>query len=186
MTCPAMCLLTEATLLNPTFYFLTSKKKFTGVYLNCIGYEHQEYYSEQERYDNISEFFLHKIPIHPTLPAIYIEDYSFGSHGKVFHIAENTGLLKYKLWDIGLKFNTVAPKAVKKFATGNGNADKAKMYEAFVSDTGIQLEQHYGVGSPVSDMVDAYYIAKYGLQLSQTTKGIGDEKNNSKGIRPKS
>ena len=29
---------------------------------------------------------------------ISIEDYSMGSRGRVFHIGENAGILKYRLW----------------------------------------------------------------------------------------
>lgn len=151
------------------FYFLTEHKKLTGTIQNAVGYEHKEYYCEQERYDNIAEFFLSKIPTKP-LPQIFIEDYSFGSKGRVFHIAENCGLLKNKLWEVGFKFTTVPPTVIKKYATGKGNADKAKMYEAFVGETGRNLISLYSktgrLDSPVTDIVDSYYIAKYGYHLT--------------------
>ena len=125
------------------------------------------YYTEQERYDNIAEFFINKIPT-KEIPNIYIEDYSFGSVGKVFHIAENTGLLKYKLWEVGYKFTTVPPTVIKKFATGKGNADKAKMYDQFYNDTKkdfvMLFNKNLTLGSPVTDIVDSYYIAKYGYE----------------------
>jgi hypothetical protein len=168
LTSPAMCLMTEPRIGKSVFYFLTNNKKHAGNFDNAIGFEHKEYYCEQERYDNIAEFFLSKIPLHPELPQIFIEDYSFGSTGKVFHIAENAGMLKYKLWEVGLKFTTVPPTVVKKFATGKGNADKAKMYEAFYNETGkdyaMLLNRNLTLGSPVTDIVDSYYIAKYGYE----------------------
>ena len=116
---------------------------------------------------------------------MYIEDYSFGSTGRVFHIAENCGLLKYKLWEIGLRFTTIAPSAIKKFATGKGNADKQKMYDAFVAETGQNLIQFYSksgtLTSPVTDIVDSYYIAKYGM--STTNKEIDNGKNDTKKLK---
>jgi hypothetical protein len=100
--------------------------------------------------------------------SIFIEGYAFGASGKVFHIAENTAILKHKLYNAGVSYETVAPTAVKKFATGKGNANKEAMYEAFVEETGedlmMKLSPKAGqINSPVSDIVDAYYICKYGV-----------------------
>lgn len=185
LTCPAMCVMTAPSIDKAMFYYLTSNKKMVGNFGNAIGYLHKEYYSEQERYDNIAEFFLNKIPTKPTIPHVYIEDYSFGSTGRVFHIAENCGLLKYKLWEIGLRFTTIAPSAIKKFATGKGNADKQKMYDAFVEETGQNLIQFYSksgtLTSPVTDIVDSYYIAKYGM--STTNKELDNGKNDTKKLK---
>ncbi|CAB4124266.1 hypothetical protein UFOVP49_104 [uncultured Caudovirales phage] len=184
MSSPAMCVMAGPTIEQSMFYYLTSNKKLVGNWDNAIGVEHKEYYSEQERYDNIAEFFLNKIPIRDTPPKIYIEDYSFGSTGRVFHIAENAGLLKYKLWEVGYNFNTIAPSVIKKFATGKGNADKQKMYEAFVSETGKDIVKYYSksgtLGSPVTDIVDSYYIAKYGYQLANNKEGTPNAGSDSK------
>jgi hypothetical protein len=90
---------------------------------------------------------------------------------KVFHIAENTAILKYNLWDAQIEFDIIPPTVIKKFATGKGNANKEKMYEAFVNENpGVDLRswltpRSSNVISPVSDIVDAYFIAKYGLSL---------------------
>ena len=168
MSTPAMCLMGESTAFNDCkFYYLTGVKKAEGIFYrgNIIGTLHKEYYSEQERFDDISDFFLTKIPITKPAPSIAIEDYSFGSTGRIFNIAENTGLLKHKLWEVGYKFSVVAPTTIKKYASGKGNADKVKMYETFVKETGIELSKimfpDRALGSPVSDIVDSYYIAKF-------------------------
>jgi hypothetical protein len=59
----------------------------------------------------------------------------------------------------------VPPTVVKKFATGKGNATKEKMYEAFITDTDIDLHNIISpttkLGSPTTDVVDAWYIARY-------------------------
>ena len=58
---------------------------------------------------------------------------------------------------------------VKKGATGKGNADKDKMYEAFVNETKIDLKKIFDtekVGNPISDIVDSYYIMKVGNAIS--------------------
>ena len=57
------------------------------------------------------------------------------------------------------------PGQVKKHATGKGNADKLKMYEQFVQDTKIDLMKEFDqskLNNPVTDVVDAYYVAKAG------------------------
>ena len=89
-----------------------------------------------------------------------------GAKGKVFHIAENCGLLKHKLWVAAHRYQTITPTALKKFATGKGNADKCMMHAAFVAETGIDLmkamdKESKDCGSPVSDIVDSFYLAKY-------------------------
>ena len=101
---------------------------------------------------------------------VTIEGYSMGSKGKVFHIAENTGLLKYKLWKHNIPFDTPAPTTVKKFATGKGNAPKERMYECFEATTGWDLESLLDCRrdkNPVSDVVDAYYMATYGADQNK-------------------
>ena len=66
-----------------------------------------------------------------------MEGYSFGSTGRVFNIAENTGILKYNLWAALIHFDVLAPTTVKKFATGSGSASKVDMFNQFVEENGI-------------------------------------------------
>jgi hypothetical protein len=166
LSCPCMCVMEKPDIKNVRFYYLTTVKKDTGVFGGKItGELHKEYFSEQERYDNIADFFLNNIPT-TSPPHVFIEDYSFGSKGKVFHIAENCGVLKHKLWEVGYKHEVVPPTVIKKFATGKGNADKEAMYAAFLKETNVDLARILfstkKLGSPVTDIVDSYYIAKYG------------------------
>jgi Holliday junction resolvasome RuvABC endonuclease subunit len=103
---------------------------------------------------------------------IVLEGYSFGSTGRVFHIAENIGLLKHKMWEAKIKFDVIAPTAIKKFATGKGNANKEKMQEAFVDETNIDvklvLSQSEKQWSPSGDIIDSYYMCKYAFDLATT------------------
>ena len=103
-------------------------------------------------------------------PEIFIEGYSFGSKGQgLFQIAENCGILKYRLLEKGHNYNTVVPSVVKKGATGKGNADKDMMYEAFVKETKMDLKKLLDtdkVGNPVSDIADSYFIKKVGYENS--------------------
>ena len=65
----------------------------------------------------------------------------------------------------------MAPTTIKKFATGKGNANKEKLYDAFVEETGIDIRKTLDISNkswnPVSDIVDAYYIAKYGFMNNE-------------------
>lgn len=166
LSCPCVCISTDKTFANSAAYFLTDRKAVVGKFQNITGAQHDEYLSEQQRYENIANWVLSILSgLTSDKIHIMIEDYSFGSKGKVFHIAENCGLLKYLLYKNGYKFSTVPPTVVKKFATGKGNAKKENMYEAFVAETGLDLHNIISpttkLGSPTTDIVDAWYMARY-------------------------
>ena len=162
-----------------TFYFLTNTKKFDATFcrpfvtnVRYIGTSHKPYTNEPERYSQIADWVVDIIKSYGDAttgsnrikPTIQIEDYSFGSTGRVFHIAENLGLLKYKLKiECGWDYTLLPPSVIKKFATGKGNANKELMLHAFEKDTGTNLAQVFDTTSksPVSDVADAYFICKY-------------------------
>tara|TARA_R100000030_G_scaffold96759_1_gene85188 strand:- start:171 stop:638 length:468 start_codon:yes stop_codon:yes gene_type:complete len=152
------------------FYYLTNKKKWIGqISEDIVGVEHKEWTDPIQRFKNISDFILDILP-QTYLPKIFIEGYSFGSKGQgLFQIAENCGILKYRLQEQGYNYSTVVPSVVKKGATGKGNADKDKMYEAFLKETKIDLKKLFDtekVGNPISDIVDSYFIQKVGYENS--------------------
>ena len=169
LTSPAVCVNNDGDFM---FYYLTNKKKWIGqMAKNIIGYEHQEYKTPIHRFSQISDwvFDVLKDTFHKQ-QQVYIEGYSFGSKGQgIFQIAENCGILKYRLQELNVPYDTVVPSVVKKGATGKGNADKDMMYEAFVKEIKLDLKKIFDtekVGNPISDIVDSYYIQKvgYGLQ----------------------
>ena len=160
LTSPAVCID------GKKYYYLTNKKKWLGkISEDIIGYEHKEWTDPIQRFKNISDFVFDVIN-QTYLPRIFIEGYSFGSKGQgLFQIAENCGILKYRLQEENLPYSTVVPSVVKKGATGKGNADKDMMYEAFVKETKIDLKKLFDtekVGNPISDIVDSYFIQKVG------------------------
>jgi Holliday junction resolvasome RuvABC endonuclease subunit len=144
-------------------YFLSDVKKMHTVFLgNVRGEAFEEYNTECQRYDTISDWAIQYL-IGCTM--VGLEDYAFAAKGRVFHIAENTGILKYKLFQQSIPIETIPPTVVKKNATGKGNSDKEAMYQAFISETGVFLKDiitplKKDVGNPVSDIVDSYYICK--------------------------
>ena len=166
LTSPAVCVSRDKTFSNSFFYYLNDRKSVQGKFHNILGDQHEEYLTDQERYENIASWVLTILADFKKEDiVILIEDYSFGSKGKVFNLAENCGVLKYMLYKAGYKFFTVPPTVVKKSATGKGNATKEKMYESFVNETGIDLHNIISpttkLGSPTTDIVDAWYIARH-------------------------
>ena len=160
-----------------SFHFLTSKKKHIGKFgKNIFGYEIKDYKTPIERFTNISTWALDIIHKHKTDTAkVFIEGYSFGSKGQaVFQIAENCGILKYRLQlSPSILYDTVVPSVVKKFASGKGNADKQLMYDSFSKHTKQDLLKIFDMGklnNPVTDIVDSYYIAKVGYENSKSEK----------------
>ena len=134
--------------------------------------------SNEERYFEVAfeiMEFIHKNAISSD-KEVYIEDYSFGSTGSVFNIAESTATLKHLLWMSNYNINKISPKSIKKYATGSGNATKTDMYNTFIDKTGFDFNKvligpkkdiekgDEKIPSPVSDLIDAYFLLQYGLQ----------------------
>jgi Holliday junction resolvasome RuvABC endonuclease subunit len=184
LTCPCVCVSRNKVFADSYFHFLSDNKKAIGKVGNIYGDEHDEYLTDQQRYENIASWALNIIsPLKEEELVILIEDYSFGSKGRVFNLAENCGILKYMLYKQDYKFFTVPPTVIKKYATGKGNADKQKMYESFFELTQIDLHSIYSpksvkLASPVTDIVDAFYLTHY-MQDSIINKDM--EKINANG-----
>lgn len=131
--------------------------------------EYPVYSCEQERHKLLALRTLEFIEQYTYNPLIRIEGYSYGSSGKVFNLAENCGQLKQLIFEEGLidRLSIISPSTLKKYANGKGNANKILMYESFVEQTGMNLKEIIGdkskeekVGSPTSDIVDAWFIAR--------------------------
>lgn len=167
---PAICVfddndgMLEFNFANCTVYYLTAVQKYAKPYNgNIIGESMFSNSTDCGRYHSISDWALE---VCSGVDEVALEGYAFGAKGKVFHIAENTGILKYRLDRVGMPIEIVAPTTVKKFATGKGNSNKDDMHESFEEETGCNLmvmmtPSKKLCGNPVSDVVDAYYICKY-------------------------
>jgi len=175
LTSPALCINCDDEYM---FYYLTSKKKYIGqMAKNIIGFEHKEYKTPIERFSQISDWAINtfnRLKFNKETLKVFIEGYSFGSKGQgIFQIAENCGILKYRLQELKFDYDTVVPSVVKKGATGKGNADKDMMYGAFTKETKIDLKKIFDtdkVGNPISDIVDSYYIQKIGYENLKSKK----------------
>ena len=164
---PAICIsdMTESfSFYGCQFYYLTNTKKYARkIKENVRGETFSDYNQEIERYETIADWAADKVV---GCCHIGLEGYAYNATGRVFHIAENTGVLKYKLYQNSIPVDVIPPSEVKKFATGKGNANKEKMYSSFFEETGVPLANFMGmtptnVKSPLSDVVDSYYICKF-------------------------
>jgi hypothetical protein len=169
LSSPAICLHTgdEWHYDNCIFYYYVKQKKLlqgeVGQYQATIYPDNWK--TDQERYDMLGSWSQDKCF---ECDFVGIEGYAFGAVGRVFQIAENAGLFKHKLYENGVPFGVYAPTVIKKFGCGKGNANKEMMIEAFEAETGVDIRQKCGIinksWNPITDIVDAYYICKYGFQ----------------------
>ena len=172
MTCPAIAIHPIKPIKNfndVKVFFYTSENKYkSGFNDNIYGMSHIPYETDMERYDNISEWAL-AILQKFGVKEVALEGYSMGSKGQVFNIGENTGILKYKLWQAGITFTVPAPTTIKKHFTGKGNAKKEAMLDAFDSRFDIDLKTiinytRKNIESPIGDVVDCVAIVDYLIQ----------------------
>lgn len=155
---------------NPAFP--SNIKLYTLPTFEDSGASHR---AQMERFRALSELVLLEMKLANCTPFdtfVYMEGYSFGSSGLVFDLAENAGILKYRLFQEGYLIESVTPSSLKKFATGKGNALKEDMYAAFIKEKQPELKSFLSpkskiVGSPLSDLVDSWFLAKYGLGAIQ-------------------
>jgi Holliday junction resolvasome RuvABC endonuclease subunit len=133
--------------------------------------------NQLERYKYLSSWTV-EIFDEYKIETAYIEDYSFGSSGSsVLNIAENCGIMKYRLQSsLGVEINLVSPKSIKKFASGSGNANKEQMETNFIQETQFNirdvLNQTTKQMNPSSDIIDSYFIYRYGLVDKQMAQSI--------------
>ena len=156
-------------------YYLSNNEKQQQLASGCgvsnlIAERYPEWNCEEERHDKLSNWAYQRVQ---GCDEVYLEGYAFATAAQagVRSIAENTGLLKHKMWKNKISFKSYPPTVIKKFATGKGNANKELMYEAFVDEllTPTDLKELLTpkatkVKNPISDLVDAYFIAKCGVE----------------------
>ena len=178
LTSPAICVYKEEDgghfdFDRCVFHYLSNTEKqrqsAAGCGLDNIRAEpYPEWQSEEERHEKLATWAYNIVQ---GCDEVFLEGYAFATSAQagVRSLAENTGLLKHKMWKNKLIFKTYPPTVIKKFATGKGNANKEKMYEAFVDEllTPVDLKERLTpkakkIINPISDIVDSYFIAKCG------------------------
>jgi crossover junction endodeoxyribonuclease RuvC len=87
---------------------------------------------------------------------VVIEGYSYASKGNLTGLAELGGIIRFKLFRMGIEYVEVAPATLKKFATGKGVGDKNKVMLKVFKQWKLEFEN--------DDECDAFVlsvIAKY-------------------------
>ncbi len=172
ITCPCLCF--EDSLGFTQFHFVTEKKMVQETFKSesfvFTGHEYPLYKHDTERFDKISDVFIPILKAN-NIQHCVVEGYSFGSKGKYFNIAENTGILKHKLFKNDISFSDVPPTTMKKFAVGKGNAQKSLLYEVWLKKTSVNLFDLFGIRenlkdppSPVNDVVDSWFLMRYAME----------------------
>lgn len=95
---------------------------------------------------------------------VVIESYSYGSTQKSHQIGELGGILRVMFHELGQKYIEVAPTAVKKFATGKGNANKEKV--------AVGVYKHWGQEFETNDEADAAVLAYIGRAYLGEGEGL--------------
>ena len=139
--------------------------------LNLHADIYPEWETEEQRHDLLSDWAMSIV----QGCTVFIEGYAFATSGKshVRSVAENSGLLKHKMYKAHQTVTSVPPTVIKKYATGKGNANKELMYDAFSKQCVAPVElqktlrpKSNKLTNPTTDIVDAYWICKYGWKES--------------------
>lgn len=165
MTSPAICILNTETK-EVKFFSLTGQKKAlkNNTASNIFLTEYPIWSTDTNRYDQISNWAMQFIE-QETPSLIAIEGYSMGSRaGLICNLAENCGLLKYKIEKSGRSFVTFAPTEIKKHYVGKGNAKKEDVIAKVEDDLKVDFASLLGIssstGKPIDDIADSYAIVK--------------------------
>ena len=175
LTSPAVCMAevvdNDIKYCNCKFHFLKQNKSHKSLGDVIIAHNYPEYTDDIDRFSKLAHWTIECIRwFDGRVSEVYLENYAYGATGRVFNIAENTGILKKQLREAGFKYTVIPPTVIKKYATGKGNASKDLMYETFLSETQVDLQSQLSpkstkISNPVSDIVDSYYICKTGFHL---------------------
>ena len=174
LTSPAICVFSKTghakfRFEDCLFFYLTDTEKYAKTFLKNIKGERFKSIGsatnlcpDSGRYDSISDWAMDCLK---GCDQVALEGYAFNATGRVFQLAENVGVLKYKLFQSAMPLEVATPGEIKKFATGKGNASKEMMFDAFYKETEkdlckIMTPKKTGVQNPVSDIVDSYYVCK--------------------------
>jgi Holliday junction resolvasome RuvABC endonuclease subunit len=172
LTNPGICIL-DGNLVK--FYFFPCRKKHidyensNGKYsCKALGY-YQEFSSREQRYSRIVNDIMDVFDGYKDRDLkIAIENYAFGAKGRAQSgLYELGGAVRMSLYTRKLQFTEIPPTTVKKYATGNGTANKVEMVANFFHLTKLSLYDMFDlsepakgdVPGPISDVCDAYYIA---------------------------
>nr|DAD57698.1 MAG TPA: RuvC [Bacteriophage sp.] len=106
-----------------------------------------------------------------------LENYSFGSPGRLTDLAELAGLYKgHIIRGLGKSYDVIAPQTVKKIITGSGRADKSEVQKSLKNFV-INIDKFEFNNYDESDAVAV--AVSYGLQMEEIQNGNKEDKKNT-------
>ena len=87
-------------------FFAQTKHQLQLPHKNLLSYSPIEYTTDSERYNKLSDWVINIFSTNFIKTNVYFEDYAFAATGRVFHIAENVGVLKLKFWQKNFRRKT--------------------------------------------------------------------------------
>jgi hypothetical protein len=172
------------------FHYLTNRKIAIINEQNIHGELMGSWNCDEERYESISEWVIRILKSYKCI-STGLEGYAYGAANpsRLAQLCENQGLLKYHMFKEGIHYNLYPPSNIKKMATSNGRSTKDQMYDAWLKDTGVCLNSVFGrnpdgkIKSPISDIVDSFYIAcSQRIDMIQTNYYFIEGEPNAKNI----
>lgn len=99
-----------------------------------------------------------------------MEGMSFGSRGStIFDLGGLSHMIRRIFLDNSIPFVIIPPKTLKKFFTGNGNANKEMMIEEAVNrDLDIQITKNYGTKKLPYMLLDDNIVDSFALAIFMT------------------
>lgn len=161
-------------------------KKICQESKNIVHYKREQFNNDLEKHsffaDNISKFVN-------DCNYVAIEGASFASKGILFNIGEFTGIIKKVIYDNKIKMRIYDPNSVKCIGCGIGNATKGDMYNSFLKVAGelanleiknlppLEESEHKKGKSPLTDLVDAYFLMEFLRLELKLRRGLIELKN---------
>lgn len=95
----------------------------------------------------------------PENTIVFMEGAAYAAEFNAFILGELSGAIKMFLFQNGYAYDIVQPTTLKKFATGNGRANKAMVIKA--------VAENWGFKSTNDNICDAYALARMASEASK-------------------
>lgn len=148
---------------NINLDYILYNKNDLSIYKN-MNFEY-EYYKTQNIINigkSIYNLIFENCDIYNDNIYIVMEGVSYGSAVKTSSINDLAGLnyiIRFMLQDKGnINLIISTPKQIKKFATGNGNANKDEIIFLFKNLFNINIKK-------IDDIADSYFMARYAINI---------------------
>lgn len=172
INCTGICIYDTVTNVH-LYYMIAAKctkkmKEFSNDYVHIVDYGKREsnkgeyHTKEYNKSQNIYDIcvIIRDLIQNYEPDLIQMEGISYGSRGSAA-LADLAGLnfaIRMTLIGEGIPFNILAPTTVKKFAVGNGAAEKDVMIASWKK---LDKNIKYITDIKVDDLADSYFIAHY-------------------------